>query len=195
MNALSDPVDPGLLSRREALRRAALLLGAALTPSLFTGALGAQPAAAGAAGRGLTPSQLELVTALADRILPRTDTPGASDVGVPAFINLMVAGYLSEAERAVFLAGVADLNATSRRLHQADYARLSPAQQDALLRQLATASAGSKGTFLHLVREATIVGYFTSETVGKTVTHYDPVPGRFDACVPISEVGNVAWTR
>jgi hypothetical protein len=43
MNALSDPVDPGLLSRREALRRAALLLGAALTPSLFTGALGAQP--------------------------------------------------------------------------------------------------------------------------------------------------------
>ena len=38
------------------------------------------------------------------------------------------------------------------------------------------------------VRELTIVGYFTSETVGKTVLHYDPIPGRYDGCIPLAEV-------
>ena len=37
--------------------------------------------------------------------------------------------------------------------------------------------------------------YFTSEPVGKNVLHYDPIPGQFAGCVPISEVGNVSWTR
>ena len=45
------------------------------------------------------------------------------------------------------------------------------------------------------VQELVITGYFTSEQVGKTVLHYDPIPGRYDACIPISEVGNVNWTR
>jgi hypothetical protein len=44
------------------------------------------------------------------------------------------------------------------------------------------------------MREATILGYFTSEEVGRKVLHYDPVPGRYDPCVPIGDVGSVVWT-
>ena len=61
--------------------------------------------------------------------------------------------------------------------------------------RLAQASKNQEGTFFYQLKELTVVGYFTSETVGKTVLHYDPVPGRFDACVPIAEVGNVNWTK
>jgi hypothetical protein len=39
-----------------------------------------------------------------------------------------------------------------------------------------------------------VFGYFTSEQVGRNVLHYDPVPGRYDACVPIDEVGRRNWT-
>lgn len=188
-------LESSLLSRREAIRRATLLVGAALTPSLLAGALRAQAAPPGAPARVLTPAQLETVTAIADRILPRTDTPGASDVGVPAFIDLMLADYLTVEERTVFVTGLAQLDNTCRTRHGAGFAQLTPARQDEQLLALAEASKSGTRTFLHLVREATIVGYFTSEVVGKTVTHYDPVPGRFDPCVPISEVGNVVWTR
>ena len=47
----------------------------------------------------------------------------------------------------------------------------------------------------NVILELTVLGYFTSETVGKTVLHYDPVPGRFEACIPLAEVGNRAWTK
>jgi hypothetical protein len=31
--------------------------------------------------------------------------------------------------------------------------------------------------------------------VGREVLHYDPVPGRWDPCVPLAEVGDRLWTR
>jgi hypothetical protein len=136
-----------------------------------------------------------LVAAVAERLLPRTDTPGALDAGVPAFIERMVNAYFTDRERNLFRDGIPELEALSQSRAGASFVRLRPEQQDAVLSALAEASVGRGTTFYSLVREATIVGYFTSELVGKTVLHYDPVPGRFDACIPISEVGNVNWTR
>ena len=89
-------VDP--MTRRAALKRAALFLGVALTPSLIANVLHAA-ATPGAKAVFLSPAQLDLVTAIAERILPRTDTPGATDVGVPAFVDLMLGNYSTETER------------------------------------------------------------------------------------------------
>lgn len=189
----SVPVDS--LTRREALRRASLLLGVAFTPSILAAAAGvASPVAAGAKS-ALADADRARVAALAERLLPRTDTPGALDAGVPAFIERMVDAYFTDRERETFLGGLSQVDALSRSRAGADFVRLRPEQQDLVLTALAEAAVGQGVTFYSLLREATIVGYFTSELVGKTVLHYDPVPGRFDACVPISEVGNVAWTR
>ena len=81
------------LTRRDALKRAAVFLGVAISPSILNGVLRAQLAAAAPAKpRFLSASQFGTVTTIAERILPRTDTPGALDVGVPAFIDLMFGG-------------------------------------------------------------------------------------------------------
>ena len=58
----------------------------------------------------LSESQLALITALADAIIPRTDTPGATDVGVPAWINFMAAEYFTSAERVMFLRGLDEID-------------------------------------------------------------------------------------
>ncbi len=186
------------MSRREAIKRAAMLIGVAFSPSLVESALQAQTAAGGAGAAKpvyLSAKQFEAVSAIADRILPRTDTPGALDVGVPAFADLMYGKFLSAADQKVVVAGLADLETASGAAHGRGFAALTSAQQDALLTKVAEASKAKERTFFHQIKELVVLGYFSSEKIGKTVLHYDPVPGRFDGCIPIAEVGNVAWTK
>lgn len=191
--------DVAAMSRREAIKRAALFLGVAISPSLLSGVLQAQTAAGASAASGakpayLTVKQFATAGAVAERILPRTDTPGALDVGVPAFIDLMYGKFMSGDERMTFAAGLADVESASLAAHRTGFGELSPERQDGLLLKIAEGALKEKA-FFKQIKEVTVLGYFTSETVGKTVLHYDPVPGRFDACVPLSEVGNKAWTK
>ncbi len=182
------PADSTLLSRREALARAALMLGAALSPSIVAGVLRAQaPAAAPAGRRHLDASQFQTVSAAVERILPRTETPGALDVGVPAFVDLMYGEFLTADERFLFATGVKDIEAMARERHARAFTALDAAGQDDVL--------GRDKPFFALLRELAVTGYFTSEPVGRNVLHYDPVPGRWDACIPLADVGNRNWTR
>jgi gluconate 2-dehydrogenase gamma chain len=185
------------MNRREAIQRAALLLGVAISPSILQGVLHAQTpaAAAGAKPQFLTAAHFATASAIAERILPRTDTPGAIDVGVPAFIDLMAGKFMTDTERRTFTAGLADVEAKSNATHRASFAQLTVAQQDTLLKAMADAAQKQSGTFFHQIKELTILGYFTSEPVGKNVTHYEPIPGRYQGCIPLAEVGNRAWTR
>jgi gluconate 2-dehydrogenase gamma chain len=182
------------MTRREAIRRTALLLGVAVSPSLVSGVLRAQPAAARATAY-LSAKQRETVDAVAERILPRTDTPGARDVGVPAFIDLMFGEYMTAEEKKMFADGLAEVEAMSAAESRRAFSALTPAEQDALLARMAVASQGKEKSFFAQMREVTLLGYFSSEQVGKNVLHYDPVPGRWEADVPLAEVGNRAWTR
>ena len=174
-----------------------MMLGLAVTPSLLTTVMQAQAAAAGggAAPRFLTAGQFATVAAIAERILPKTDTPGAGDVGVPAFLDLMYGRFMTDEEKAVFVAGIAEVDAASTAMRQRSFPELSLPQQDALLTKIAAASQQKEKTFFHLIKELTLLGYFTSEPIGKNVLHYDPIPGRYDGCIPLAEVGNVSWTR
>jgi hypothetical protein len=192
MTPSTDLTGSSIVTRREAIRRAALLAGAVVSPSWLALLDRAQVAAQ---ARYLTPAHLTMTTAIADRILPRTDTPGASDVGVPAFIDLLYGEFMSDAERQLLTIGLDGVEAASRAAHGgASFAAISGADQDAVLRGIARAEEGREPGFFRLFRSATVLGYFTSEAVGRNVLHYDPVPGRYDACLPISEVGNRNWT-
>jgi hypothetical protein len=107
----------------------------------------------------------------------------------------MYGKYLTGDEQRTLSAGLAEVDATSTRMHQVIFASLSDGQQDALLTEIAKASQNRQKTFFHLIKELTLTGYFTSEKIGKEITHYDPVPGRYQGCIPLAEVGNKAWTR
>lgn len=188
----TEPDAQSLIGRREAIRRAALLAGVALSPEwLMAVDQAARPAAQ--ASR-LTPAHAAIAGAVADRILPRTDTPGAADVGVPAFIDLLYAGFMTPAERQMLTNGLNDVDAAAKAAHGGAFATLTPDRQDTVLRGIARAEEGKDQGFFRLIRSATVLGYFTSEQVGRTVLHYDPVPGRYEGCIPIEQVGRRNWT-
>jgi hypothetical protein len=187
----AEPTAAPAIDRREAIRRAALLAGVVLSPEWLTLVDGARPLAQ---ARYLTPAQLTMASAIADRIIPRTNTPGAADVGVPAFIDLLYGEFMTEAERQLLTNGLAEVETAARSAHGASFPTLTAERQDLLLRGIARADEGRDRSFFGLIRSATVLGYFTSEQVGRNVLHYDPVPGRYDACIPLDEVGRRNWT-
>lgn len=178
------------MNRRELLRAVGSAAALSFAPraahaAWLRAALGHSPAG------GLSEQQLALVTAVADAIIPRTDTPGATDVGVPAWVNVIVAEYYTDTERASFLAGLDAIDGEARRSGFESFAALPADARDSRMIALdrpadrqapeARAYARLKGLVVH--------GYFTSERVQKEVLKVEIMPGRFDGAAPMPAKG------
>jgi len=179
------------VERRDLLRALSAAAAVTIMPRTAQAAWETVAASPSAPPRVLTDDRSELVKALADAIIPRTDTPSASDVNVMAFIDVIVAEYYSDDERAVFLAGLDLIGARVKRSDVTSFAGLSPESQKTLLdaldqpvdRQAPDARAWSrlKGLVIH--------GYFTSEQVQKDVLKSAIMPMRFDGNAPMRKAG------
>ncbi len=180
---------PEVIDRREALRRAALALGGVLSAPLVAGVLaGCEARRAPAAAwrpRTLTPDQTELVATIAEHILPETDTPGARAVGVHRFIDAMLAEAYATQERQAFVAGLADVDRRARSAHGRSFMECPAAEQVALLETLDRAADPA----FRALKELTLVGYYTSEIGATRELRHVAVPGRFEGCVPLTQIG------
>ena len=138
-------------------------------------------------GRVLTDEQLRTVAAIVERIIPRTDTPGAADARVPEFIDLMLADWYGDVERTRFLDGLVQIDGRSRSRHGGPFLQLTEPQQSALLLEadaevqaLRAAGAPTGGHFFQQLKWLTVHGYYTSEPgvrqelLWTVSTSYDP---------------------
>ncbi len=80
------------MNRREALKRTALITGIAISSSVSMALLnGCKPSGKESwQAQFLDEEEVKLVTAICDIILPATDSPGALEIHVPEFIDLML---------------------------------------------------------------------------------------------------------
>jgi hypothetical protein len=130
---------PDAVTRREALRRAAVLLGGAISAPTLAGVLAGCSRPDRSASRdlkALSADQDAMVATIAEHIIPRTDTPGARDVGVNEFIDVMLAEYYPKNERERFLAGLTQVDERARTLFKTRFMDATPAQQLELVRAL-----------------------------------------------------------
>jgi gluconate 2-dehydrogenase gamma chain len=179
------------MNRREALKHTAFLLGVSLSPSAVSSALAQLSRDPSAGPVHLTAPRFAAAAALAERLLPRTDTPGAADAGVPGFFDVSYGTFMNEAERTVVERGLDQLNAAGPQ----GYAALPPQRQDELIRALAASSEQDR-RFLREMRQTIFTGYFTSERVCNEVFKHDPIPGRYKSDVSLQEAtGGVAWSE
>jgi len=140
-----------------------------------------------ATGRALDAHALQTVTLAAERIIPATDTPGATDAGVGAFIDKMLADWHTPAERDRFLAGLPELDARCRARAGKDFVDCAAADQVAVLTALddEARSATSREHWFARLKYLTVYGYCTSEP-GMRALGLFPVPWRYDGCAPVT---------
>ena len=132
------------------------------------------------------------MAAAAEQIIPATDTPGATDAGVCAFVDKMLADWHTPAERERFLTGLPDLDARCRAQVGREFVDCAVADQVAVLTALdadVTALRASHGAaaanqhWFATLKYLTVYGYCTSEVGMRALALY-PLPGRYEGCAP-----------
>jgi hypothetical protein len=134
-------------------------------------------------------------------MIPRTDTPGALDVGVPGLIDLMLRDVYTQSDRDRYLTGLADLDTAASSETGQKFVALESKQQLALVRkfhdaavaeerQQPRAHAHLERPFILMTKELTLLGFFTSEVGATQVLQYVAVPGSYHGCLPLEKAGN-----
>ena len=193
------------MDRRSALKKAGILAGSAVAiPSLFSllqsckneNRLDWQPLF-------FTETEAKTISVLVDTILPRTDTPGALDVKSDIFIDKVIAKTYNEEAQAKMRSELAAFNSDCEKNFGGTFISLNASDREKVLqaaeKNSGKFSPGVWGTavgkqepigFYRSIKSMAIWAYFSSEEIGKNVLSYDPVPGTFEPCIPVSEVGN-----
>lgn len=187
------------MDRREVLKRVAFIMGGAVSaPTVSAFLTGCQPSEETTVELlSFTPDQYERLSVIAEHIIPATDTPGAKDAGVPAFIDLILHHCYEEEARNSFLSGLDKIETDAQEKNGDSFVELSSEQQLSLLKDhqteaLAQQEEGNAPPFIHMMRELTLLGYFTSEVGATQALNYVPVPGRYDGCIPL-EADQKTW--
>lgn len=130
------------MNRREAIQRVALLMGGAISAPAMFGVLNgyAKEPAADWKPSVLGKDELAVVVRVTDIMLPRTDTPGALDVGVPAFIDTMLKEVYSQEARNRYLEGLHEFDAAALKAHRKPFVKLELPRQKALIQQFQDAA-------------------------------------------------------
>lgn len=136
----------------------------------------------------LTDHELEIVGLVADLILPRSDTPSATDLGVPAFVDLIVGEWMDDEDASEFRAGLASLDDTARARSGAPFAAAPEENRLAIVRTLdeGLPEVGSDAPvpdgFYPTLKRLVVTGYFTTAQ-GASQTGYRITPGMYAGCV------------
>ncbi|MFH6603892.1 gluconate 2-dehydrogenase subunit 3 family protein [Maribacter algicola] len=179
------------INRRKALEKTSLLLGGVLTTSIWTGVLhgcGA-PKELDWSPKFMTNEEAMLTEMLVDVLIPRTETPGASDAMAHRFIDEMLHGYFDPSEQKTVRNGLKELQETG-------FSDLSHAERIEVLQDLSDkAGQESETSFFQIMRSMTLLGYFTSEAGATQALTHDPVPGTYEGCIPIQKYGGKCWSE
>jgi gluconate 2-dehydrogenase gamma chain len=188
-----------LIDRREALRKTALLMGAAVSASAMAGILNGCKTTPDLNYKPVffTEDQARLVSELSDIILPKTNTPGAKEVGVPNFIDKMLKECYKQEDQERFLAGLTAFDEEAKKTYGDSFIYCKPEDQLTLVKKTNEAAVkdkkenpGAKRPFFYMAKELTMLGYFTSEVGATQVLQYEAVPGAYKGCIPLKEAGN-----
>ena len=133
----------------------------------------------------LNPAAQNTLALIIETIIPESDIKGAKSLGVPAFINLMLADCYDKKTVDNVEKGLAAVENLATTKYQQNFTNLATPQKEELLLGLEKGSDTNLKDFYSLIKNLTIQGYTTSEYVQTTFLKYEMAPGHYHGCVPV----------
>ncbi len=163
------------------------------------------------ADAGFTAANISLLDEIGETILPATSSPGAKAAQVGEFMKLTVTDCYSPAEQDVFMKGIVELEDACKKMHGRSFMDCTPEERTALLMKLEDESkeynkklserekilreeamqenkevkfVSTPGHYYTMIKQLTILGFFTSKPGATEALRYVPVPGKYDGALP-----------
>ncbi len=132
----------------------------------------------------------QLLAEISETILPATNTPGAKDALIPAFVLIMLDDLYTKEEQQQFVKSMRDFAKLARKNFDKPFTHATAPQREELLSTLLS-STGKDGSesitaFVTTMKKLTVQGYTFSRYYLTKVRVYELVPGRFHGCVPVA---------
>ncbi len=196
------------INRRDAIKKTALLMGVAISASTIVGVMNGCKADPDVVAGGLenwvpnflTKDEGQLVAQIAETIIPKTETPGAIDTGAYSFIDIYLKDNETAEDQKAFKDGLTEFELFCKNAFNKSFQECSEEERiEFLKKEEATAyekieANPKEKTFWFTIKELTFIGYFTSDVGAKQFLKYDPIPGSYEACIPLEDVGGTWYT-
>ena len=173
------------MKRRQAIRHLAALTGGII--ALPAWAKSWTPATLPLTSDGFTPATRELLAHIVGAIIPESAIPGAVSLGVPAFVETMLADCYEKKVQDNVEKGLRAVEAAAQNNHAKPFSALSAPDQQALLVAMETGTDTALADFYKLIKGLTIQGYTSSEYVQTTYLEYEMAPGHYYGCIPVKQ--------
>ena len=190
------------MNRREALQQVAWLMGGTLSAPALVGMLDGCSAKPSSKFRPqfLSAAEGALIEEIAEIMIPRTATPGAKDVGVPAFIDTMLRDVYGPSDQHRYRHGLSEFGASAKRDSGRAFLDLDAERRRALVQAAHDSAVAEERRqkaahekllrpFILMTKELCMLGFFTSEAGATQVLQYVAIPGAYRGCIPIAEAG------
>lgn len=130
-----------------------------------------------------------------DSILPKTDTPSASEVNVHVFLDNFAANVMEKKQQNDFKATLDAITQNSLKVSNKETVEELTQKDIESVVRIFLEEKGKENAFAKKIRELTIWGYKCNEYIGEEVLAYLPVPGEFIACDSVEKLtGGKAWS-
>lgn len=205
-----------MMDRRKALRIMSLISGGTIIAAewVLTGCADADDEGREKAvkkqpeGPQFNKKDLAMLDEIGETIIPTTDTPGAKAVGIGAFMAMMVRDCYKQEDQESFVNGLQKIRDDFEAKHDKIFMVGSKEEKLAFLNELdkelqaesdmpdPQPKEGEKAEkpehYFKMMKDLTILGYFSSKIGATEALRYVETPGRYDGCVPYEE-GDRAW--
>jgi hypothetical protein len=179
-------------------RRELINMIAAVTGVAFVGTDALFAASEAQSKSGYSDSDIQLFDDVAETILPRTETPGAKDAAVGRFIARYSAACYEPGHIAILQNGIGEINGQMKKQHGVNFSDAGEEERRSLLTTIDTQAkqyAQTRGPlsddklphYFSLLKQLTLIGFFTSELGATRVARYRPVPGKYKGCIAYTD--------
>lgn len=183
-----------VMNRRDALKSVVLMMGGTMigATAILTGCSPERQLK----DLNFTPEDLAFLDEIGETIIPTTDTPGAKATKIGEFMQMMIKDCYDADQQKAFIDGLNALSKDFKAEKGADFMEAKPEDRLAFLNEMNEKFKASgeerQPIVINMLRDLTVLGYFTSEIGATQALRFVEVPGRFDPCIDYKK-GDKAW--